>query len=214
VSLTLTRIDPLILGDHYYLTAEDECYFLREYTARGGFDASETNQIIQNLKKTPDRRGRQEWFYKERDIKRAASELRAALNPAWLRATTVVPIPPHVVKGDPLHDDRVLQIATLLGAGAKVDVRELVVQIATVDPSHQRASRPKPHELRANYRLEESLCAPAPTTIGILDDILTAGAHFRAIRDMLAERFPGVPVVGIFYARRIVAPSGEFGGGA
>lgn len=161
MSLTLTRIDPLILGDHYYLTADDECYFLREYTARGGFDASETNQIIQNIKKSPDRRGRQEWFYEERDIKRAASELRAALNPTWLRSATIVPVPPHVVKGDPLHDDRVLQMATLLGAGAQIDVRELVVQLATTPPSHQSASRPRPFELRANYRLGISLCTYA-----------------------------------------------------
>lgn len=177
--LTPTRIDPLLLGDHYYLTADDECYFLREYSARGGFDASETNQIIQNLKKTPDRRGRQEWFYKERDIKRAASKLRAALNPAWLRNATIVPVPPHVVKGDPLHDDRVLQIANLMGAGATIDIRDLVVQIATIDPSHQSTSQPRPNELRANYRLAVQLCEPVPTTIGVLDDILTAGAHFR-----------------------------------
>jgi predicted amidophosphoribosyltransferase len=206
VSLTLTRIDPLILGDHYYLTADDECYFLREYTARGGFAASETNQIIHNLKKPPDRRSRPEWFHKERALERAASELRAALNPAWLRAATMVPIPPHVAKGDPLYDDRVLQIANRMSDGTRIDVRELVVQIATVDPSHQSASRPRPNELRDNYRLDEGLCDPAPATIGILDDILTAGAHFRAIKDMLSERFPAVPVLGIFYARRIVAP--------
>lgn len=207
MTLTLTRVDHLILGEHHYLTEDDECYFLREYTARRGFDASQTNQIIQNIKKTPDRRGRPEWFYKEQDLRRAASELRAALNPAWLRAATIVPVPPHVVKGDLLHDDRVLQIATLMGSGAKIDVRELVVQIATIDPSHQSASRPRPHELRANYRLEENLCDPAPSMIGILDDILTAGAHFRAIQGLLSERFPGVPVVGIFYARRIAVPA-------
>jgi hypothetical protein len=173
------------------------------------FDASETNQIIQNIKKSPDRRGRPEWFYKERDLQRAASELRAALNPAWLRAATIVPVPPHVVKGDPLHDDRVAQIATLMEAGTKIDIRELIVQTVTVDPSHQSASRPKPHDLRANYRLEGSLCEPAPTMLGILDDVLTAGAHFRAIRDMLSERFPAIPAVGIFYARRIVVSADD-----
>ncbi len=87
-----TRIDHLTLGAHYYLTAEDECYLLREYTARRGFDASETNQIIGSIKKTPDCRGRPEWFYKERDLRRAASELRSALNPVWLRAATIVPV--------------------------------------------------------------------------------------------------------------------------
>ena len=207
--LTLTRIDHLILSDHHYLTSEDECYFLREYTARRGSDVSETNQIIQNIKKAPDRRGRPEWFYKERDLQRAADELRAALNPAWLRTATIVPVPPHVVKGDPLHDDRIFQIANLMGVGVGIDVRELVVQIATVDPSHQSASRPRPSDLRGNYHLDEKFCAPVPTTIGILDDILTAGAHFRATKDILSERFPGVPVVGVFYARRIVAPADE-----
>jgi hypothetical protein len=207
VSLTLTRIDHLVLGDHYFLAAEDECYFLREYTARGGFTASETNQIIQNIKKPPDRRGRSEWFYKERDLQRAASELRAALNPAWLRSATIVPIPPHVAKGDPMYDDRVVQIAKLLGAGATIDVRELIVQNATIDPSHHSASRPRPTELRANYYIDEACCEPEPATIGILDDVLTAGAHFRAIKDMLSERFPGVPVVGVFYARRVPLPT-------
>jgi hypothetical protein len=206
VTLTLTRIDHLILSDHYYLGAEDECYFLREYTARRGFDASETNQIIQNIKKTPDRRGRPEWFYKVRDLQRVAAELRGALIPAWLRAATIVPVPPHVVKGHPLYDDRVLQIAHLMGAGGRLDVRELVLQIATLDSSHQSASRPRPKELRENYRLDESLSVPTPTTIGVLDDVLTAGSHFRAIKDMLSERFPGVPVAGLFYARRIVPP--------
>lgn len=68
MTLTLTRVDHLVLGEHHYLTAEDECYFLREYTARRAFDASETNQIIQNIKKPADRRGRPEWFFYARRI--------------------------------------------------------------------------------------------------------------------------------------------------
>ncbi len=213
MTLTLTRIDPLILDEHHYLSEADECYFLREYTARRGFEASETNQIIKNIKKPPDRRGRQEWFYKERDLQRAATELRGALNPAWLRIATIVPVPPHVVKGDPLHDDRVLQIAKLMGGGGQIEVRELVVQIATIDPSHQSVSRPRPNELRGNYRLDDTICEPSPGTIAVLDDLLTAGAHFRAIKDMLSERFPEVPIVGIFYARRIVPRADATDGG-
>ena len=69
-------------------------------------------------------------------------------------------MPPHVPKGDPMHDDRVLQIATLLGGGTTIDVREIVVQIATIDPSHRSASRPRPYELRANYCLDEMCCEP------------------------------------------------------
>jgi len=85
-------------------------------------------------------------------------------------------------------------------------VVRLVVQISTIDPSHHSASRPRPSDLRANYHIDNNCCEPAPTTIGILDDVLTAGAHFRAIKDMFSERFPGVPVVGVFYARRVPVP--------
>jgi predicted amidophosphoribosyltransferase len=106
-----------------------------------------------------------------------------------------------------MYDDRVVQIANLLGAGTKIDVRELILQNATIDPSHHSTSRPRPSELRSNYYIDDTCCEPAPTTIGILDDVLTAGAHFRAIKDMLSERFPGVPVVGVFYARRVPLPT-------
>lgn len=203
--MKLTRIDKLYLGDHYYLTPQDECYFLREYTARQGFDASETNQIILNIKKTPDRRGRGEWRYKEQDLKRVANELKATLNPQWLRAATLVPIPPHLAKDDPLYDDRIAQILKLMDDGIGLDIRELVVQRANLDPSHGSTSRPKPQELLDNYEIDENLCTPTPKAIGIVDDVLTAGAHFRAMKDMLSDRFLGIGVVGVFFARRITA---------
>ena len=45
----LTKIDDLALPDHYYLTAEDDCYFLGEYTARKGYAFSPTNQLVLNF---------------------------------------------------------------------------------------------------------------------------------------------------------------------
>ena len=50
----LTKIDDLARPDHFYLTADDECYFLGEYTARKGFAFSPTNQLILNFKKSMD----------------------------------------------------------------------------------------------------------------------------------------------------------------
>ena len=37
----------------------------------------------------------------------------------------------------------------------------------------------------------------------LVDDVLTAGSHFRAAKDLLSLNFPGVPVVGLFVARRV-----------
>ena len=44
---------------------------------------------------------------------------------------------------------------------------------------------------------------PFPREIGIVDDVLTAGTHYRAMHDTLRERFPQVPIIGIFIARRV-----------
>ncbi len=41
-----TKVDDLLRDDHYYVRAEDHCFFVREYTARKGFDFSDTNQRI------------------------------------------------------------------------------------------------------------------------------------------------------------------------
>jgi hypothetical protein len=51
----LTEIDDLTRPDHFYLTPEDACYFLGEYTARKGYAFSPTNQLVLNFKKSLDK---------------------------------------------------------------------------------------------------------------------------------------------------------------
>jgi predicted amidophosphoribosyltransferase len=50
--------------------------------------------------------------------------------------------------------------------------------------------------------VDESLVSPTPVQIGVIDDVLTNGSHFVAAKRVLQRRFPGVPVIGIFFARR------------
>ena len=42
--------------------------------------------------------------------------------------------------------------------------------------------------------------------IMIVDDVLTAGTHYRAMQTVLSQRFPGVPINAIFMARRVFPP--------
>jgi predicted amidophosphoribosyltransferase len=44
---------------------------------------------------------------------------------------------------------------------------------------------------------------PPPQAIGLFDDVLTTGAHFRAASNILQKAFPGVRVIGVFIARRV-----------
>lgn len=84
-----------------------------------------------------------------------------------------------------------------------LDVRKLVVQTQSTDAAHESDHRPSVEELLALYEIDEVLTAPPPTRIAIIDDVLTAGTHYRAMHIKLAERFPGVPLVGMFIARRV-----------
>jgi hypothetical protein len=199
----LTKIDDLTRPDHSYLTAADDCYFLGEYTARKGYRFSTTNNLIINLKKPMDRQGRPEWPYKARAIRTVADALRAALNDNARQTLTFVPVPPSKAKSDPLYDDRLLQVLRGVWAGQTMDVRELIVQPNSSDAAHDRDDRPKPAELAARYVVERGLLHPKPPIVAVVDDLVTTGAHFVAMRNMLRREFADTQIVGVFIARRV-----------
>ena len=197
-----TEIDELTRPDHYWLTDDDRCYFLGEYTARQGYAYSPTNQLIWNFKKTPDRRGRPEWRYKKQSIRQAAAAFRHALgeDPPPL---VLVPIPPSKARGDRLHDDRITQMLRAIWPDRNADVREMIVQSESTHAAHESSERPTPQQVEARYRIDDALAIPAPGSVAIVDDVLTTGAHFRGASAVLATRFPGVQIVGLFLARRV-----------
>lgn len=153
----------------------DQCYFLREYTSGRGYAHSETNRLIHNLKKPPDRRGRPEWRYKELAIQQVAREFRDNLDLARLQRVTLVPMPPSKARGDPLYDDRMLRVLRAMDVEA---------------------------QLVAKLRIDGTLVIPPPESIAVVDDVLTTGAHFVAAKTLLAAQFPRAAVRGLFAARR------------
>lgn len=200
------EIDELARPDHWYLEADDECYYIGEYTARGGHACSETNQLIHNFKKGVERRGTPQWAYKERAVGTIANMIRANIkNDA---ALTFVPIPPSKAKNHELYDDRMSRVLALASAGRPSNVRELIIQIRSVDATHVSDERPSPDEVLQNYRLDEALCVPEPQLIFLVDDVLTTGCHFKSAKRLLSARFPNASIMGLFVARRV--PKSDF----
>lgn len=195
----LTKIDELTLPDHSYLTPEDTCYFLGEYTARKGYAFSATNNLVLNFKKPVTRRGQAQWQYKEQAILQAAAAFRASLNAAWLNVATLVPIPPSKAKTDPLYDDRLVRMLKAIRAAPALDVRELIVQTKSTDAVHDQETRPRPEHIEAIYKVGASLKTPAPTVIGLFDDMITTGAHFRAAEAVLQKAFPALSALKNFW---------------
>lgn len=208
--IRLSLIDDSNRHTHSHLRADDVCYYLFEYTSHRDFSFSATNRLIINLKKKPSRSNQNEMWYKRKAIEQCAQTLRTTLNPRWLKAATLVPIPGSKTAGDPDFDDRMTQVCRGI-ANPAPDVREIVTQRASTRSSHEAGddARITVPALLNLYDVNEALCAPTPEAIAIVDDVLTAGTHFRAMHTKLAARFPNVPILGLFIARRVFAPGDE-----
>ena len=198
----LTKVDDLTRADHVHLSADDTCYFIGEYTARRGYAYSLTNNLIFNFKKPVDRRSLPEWRYEEQAIQTVADTFRRALRPEALGRLTFVPIPPSKARDDPLYDDRLTRMLGAIRPEPPPDIRELIVQTRSMEAAHGRAVRPRPFEIEALYRIDETLAEPAPRLVALVDDLLTTGAHFRAATSVLRARFAGITMIGLFIARR------------
>lgn len=195
-------IGELERGDHWYLDESHKCYFFGEYTARAGYGHSSTNQIISNIKKKPSLRHTAQWEYKLRDMRRFADAVRGAIQAEALPRITFVPIPPSKTPSHPEFDSRIVQIARQISPQA--DVRELIVSTEDRCPMHESEQRLRPEELQALLMLNNTLCEPAPQMVFLVDDVITTGCSFVACSRMISQRFPGVDIVGIFAARRVV----------
>ncbi|MGD0838870.1 MAG: hypothetical protein ABSB49_19725 [Polyangia bacterium] len=206
--MKFSKIDELTRPEHIYLAQDDVCYYLREYTPRVGFCHSDTNSIVQNFKKPVDRRNRPEWAYKEQSVLQIALELRQSFSPKWLRAATLVPMPPSASKDDPRYDDRLVRVLRAIRVEANCDVRELLVQTGSTEPDHNAGEarhRLTPDEREEIFAVDPALVSPAPAQIGVVDDVLTNGSHFVAAKRVLRRQFPHAPIIGIFFARRQIA---------
>lgn len=197
----LTQIDELIRGQHYHLDAGDLCYFFGEYTARQHAAYSETNQLIMNLKKGNERRGLQDYHYKGAAINRVAQMITSTIGN--ISDYTFVPVPPSKCRTDAAYDDRMTAILrTAQVMNSSLDFRELVLQNQSTIASHaSTASRPTPDEIMANYSFDASLLAGIRGNIIIFDDVLTAGSHFKAMKQFLRQHLPEASILGLFVAR-------------
>jgi hypothetical protein len=202
--IRLRLIDDSNREDHYRLTPDDQCYYLFEYTSRRGFNFSKTNQLISNLKKSPLRAARPDYRYKRHAIRECSLCLGVTLNDDWLRNATLVPTPPSKAVGHPEYDPRITEICNGIVKPYRIDVREIVCQNTSTAAAHESEDhRPSVEDLLGIYDINENITDPSPTSIGIVDDVLTAGTHFRAMQIRLSQRYPGVPVFGFFVARRV-----------
>lgn len=204
--MRLSILDP---EDFRFLSSEDSCAHYGEYTSGGGFGASETNQQIFNLKKSPTASLPQlRWKAKAVSYWGEVILTSAGLNlDVCATNVTFVPIPCSKPVGHPEYDDRMLQVMKYVAQRKPgIDVRPLLVQSEARDAQHQ-GNRSEPEGLAATLQLDRTyLQAPLRPYVIVVDDVITRGASFAAAKSVLS-RLAGVQTVhGMFLAKTVHAP--------
>ncbi len=198
----LSKLDP---SEFRFLTADDQCYHLGEYTAGGGYQASETNQQIYNLKKRPNAPA-QQLRYKARAIAYWGREI-ADSNLQWdycLANVTFVPLPCSKPLTHELYDDRMLRVLqSVAGIRVGLDIRPVLHQVVERDSQHE-GGRLRPDEILQTLGLDPAhLVRPLKRTVILVDDVITRGSNYAAAKE-LVTRLPGVEdVMGLFLARTV-----------
>jgi predicted amidophosphoribosyltransferase len=197
----LQKIDELLLPAHQYLTPEDECYFFMTYTRLDqGYTAE--NDLILNFKKGMDRKNKPEWRYKVYAIHEISNLFVESMRLSNEAQTIFVPIPPSWMKGDPLYDDRIIQvIQNLCNAWPDAQLREIISLNSNKPPTHR--NRMSPDEIVPYLDVDETLCVDQRSIIVLVDDVITNGAHFKACKRLLQVRFPNSRIIGLFVARTL-----------
>lgn len=152
----------------------------------------EHSSNLWNLKKTTDRRGKSEWFYKNEAITKCSEFLS---NFVFLETNPIIiPAPPSKKKGTPEYDDRLVQIINKVQNAECLDIFDVM---ESVESTHTQDQSKDLSAIQSN--LEISTSRKIPDLVYVLDDVITTGSHFKAIKCKILELNPNARVIGLFF---------------
>lgn len=192
----LHKLD-LELHPRAHIASDDLCaYFLEKESE--GYSKSDANNIIYNFKKPMDRKGKEDWKYKEKAIR----QLSDMLNHIKFPKCILVPAATSKPRNTEDWDDRLDKCVDSVNQSEVKVVKALDVTTTQV-PAHLGGSRNLEDIKKATSLIDLTQYADFDTVI-ILDDVLTTGAHFKAWKEMILKDNPHIKkVVGIFFALHV-----------
>ena len=185
---------------HYYISDDDFCIYAREYISHAGYQGGQTNRYITNFKKSPDKRETVQWGYRKQAIEAFSKEARLLFKPYSQAAITA--IPSSTAKNDSEYDNRFEDLFTeLQKSRPNLNIEWPIAIKQTIKSSHLGGDR-DPETFKKNC-FWKGFRKGHPKMLIIFDDVLTTGAHFRAMSDFLKKNGYEGEIVGVFWARTI-----------
>lgn len=183
------------------LSQDDECYYFLDHTS-GGYQESQANQDIFNLKKPMSRNGKADWHYKGKAIRKFSNDLSSFINGALLELDTTVltAIPTSKRHDNPEYDDRLIQVIQNTSIATGIDWIETFEAKADMQESHNGGTRSIEAISRNTGMLPTASKLGDYETCILVDDVITSGAHFIACKQILQKSFPHLEVIGAFWA--------------
>lgn len=181
-----------------FLRDGDDCYYARKYVSGGGYSASDANQLISNFKKSPDKRGTGQWYYKELAAKQFAVELSKLLPEDYC----VVIIPTSKPDDHPEYDPRFdMMLDCLRVLRPKLAIEHPIIRTAACQALHTGGRRSITEALQT---LEwQGFDGDTPDKVVLVDDVITCGTNFKACQRLLRLNCPGIEISGVFWARTV-----------
>ncbi len=192
------KLDCLAETKPRHLDKTDNCYYAREYISGGVYSGSQANDLVLNFKKPPDRKGKTEWKWKLSAVKQFALELSSLLRDG----TCVAAIPTSKPDDDPEFDNRFdLMLADLQQTKSTLRIEKPIIRVARAQSLHEGGTRSVVEVQRTLNWV--GFRDPPPSTVYLVDDVLTWGTNFKACQEMIQQRHPRVVVAGIFWAKTV-----------
>ena len=200
----LWKIDDSTVGDHFFLTGSEPCFYIWEYAARKGYGFSPANNFVWNLKIKPGaiERSPMRAGHKLEAIAHAGKALRTFISQEFVATrATFVPMPGSKVAGDPQYDNRLGKVLANAFHGWNADVRDMLKLTHSTLADHESTERQGLDELLAITTINQSFDTAPREIVVILDDVLNSGKHFQVAQRRIRDKWPHVQVRGLFLAR-------------
>jgi predicted amidophosphoribosyltransferase len=181
---------------------ETETYYLMDYQ-RGSPNFEEAppgNTAVQNLKKKPTERGKPDYKYKAEEIKSFACKILKIVVKDKEK-TIFCSMPTSNPRHDSEYDSRLDDIVDTIGKSGFRAENNLKTKKKT-DPLHQKRGVRDPEQIKKNTEFTR-FHEPVPSTIFLVDDVITSGAHYKACNELIKAQYPKAKIVGLFLAKTL-----------
>lgn len=198
------KLSEIFNGRPYLLDDEDidKCYVAREYISHGGYNASDTNNLIQNFKMgshVPESR----LHYRNNAIEIFATELLELFNSSDFINQIIIVIPSSKIKTDVEYDDRMDKVCLILKNNVNIQILEPIRRKSSRLARHTMSDK---RDIDTEYNELEWISDElgnldnGNATVIILDDVITSGASYKACKKIIHEHYPNLEVYGVFWA--------------